>query len=578
MKRRPDLFSRLLSYFLICMAIPILVLMVSYLTGSNANLVKSLQEQASYTVSQNSAELTRLIERLRHDAYEIAKNPVTIDTLNGRKADSKELSDLLFKTIAGDASDAQVHVLDSTATTRLSTGEFPEEYDLRTFQARLDPRSPLNMVHSLPQSSSLLTVVGRPTDGSNPIICTIVRRVYDDKGVNCGYVIVELLGSALGKFLFPESILNEELLYDKSVPYYLNLKQPQLNGDPASVSDLRQLSQGKLNYRTDQSVVVSTPLLGTNLFLVGLVNITPYQKNIRHLLAIVVVAILLGTALSVVLALVFSRSISHPIQDLMQAMMEVEKGNLQSPQLSSDIKEFRQMEASFKQMVAQIVHLLALTKEEEAKVIEAERKALESQMKPHFLFNTLNTIKALARIHNEEEIYQISLKLGKLLRSTVDNHDSLCTVRESMEMVDSYLTIQNIRFGDRLHVEEHMDEAAADCVTPKLIIQPMVENAIGHGLEPKSGDWHLKVSATVHAGMLTITIKDDGVGIPEGVIPPDLDDLENSGHVGLYNAYRRIKLQFQDEGQVHIDSVAGSGTTVTMTMPAVTREQIKPLI
>jgi two-component system sensor histidine kinase YesM len=210
---------------------------------------------------------------------------------------------------------------------------------------------------------------------------------------------------------------------------------------------------------------------------------------------------------------------------------------------------------------------LQITREEQANLVEAERQALESQMNPHFLFNTLNTIKALARMHGQEEIYTISIKLGKLLRSTIDNHESECSLKESMSLVDSYLTIQKIRFGEKLHVQLELEESCSDILTPKLIIQPLVENSIVHGLEPKAGEWNIAVRIEKLDTNIRISIEDNGIGIPKGNLPDDLNDLANSSHVGVYNVYRRLVLKYGKHMDFSITSQEGVGTLVTLSFP-----------
>ncbi|NCC65422.1 MAG: sensor histidine kinase, partial [Spirochaetia bacterium] len=315
-------------------------------------------------------------------------------------------------------------------------------------------------------------------------------------------------------------------------------------------------------------VVAVEAVPGTDLLLAAVVSSVPYQESFDRLLLIFIGTMAVGSILAMILSLLFSRSISRPIKNLASRMSEVEKGNLQTHEVTASIFEFTQLEHSFNVMVKQIISLLELTKEEEKKLHEAERKALESQMNPHFLFNTLNTIKALAKLHDEQEIYTISVKLGKLLRSTIDNHESECTLEQSMSLIDSYLTIQKLRFGEKLHVQTYLDPNCKDVKTPKLIIQPLVENAIIHGLEPKAGVWDLQVKVVQLDNRIFISVQDNGVGIKKGTLPDDLEELANSTHVGVYNVYRRLYLKYKDKMHISIISAVGEGTTVKVSFPA----------
>jgi len=209
-------------------------------------------------------------------------------------------------------------------------------------------------------------------------------------------------------------------------------------------------------------------------------------------------------------------------------------------------------------MVIELIHLIQKTKTEEKEIIEAERKTIEaerislqSQMNPHFLYNTLNTIKALAYINKQQDIYTMSIKLGELLRATVNNTEAYCDIDTSVQLVQSYLTIQFLRFKDKLHVTYQIDENLMDIVTPKLIVQPIVENAIIHGLEKKVGDWNLsliiKSVSLNNKEYVSIEVIDNGVGFPPGFLPFHPDALQETKHVGLSNIYRRLHLYYGDD-------------------------------
>ena len=159
------------------------------------------------------------------------------------------------------------------------------------------------------------------------------------------------------------------------------------------------------------------------------------------------------------------------------------------------------------------------------------------------------------------------MKLGKLLRSTIDSHESEATLAHSIALIDSYLTIQKLRYGEKLVTSIHLDPACAHIKTPKLIIQPLVENAIIHGLEPKVGNWFLAVRVEAVGRHIQITVEDNGVGFDRATLPQDLNDLAHSTHVGLYNVYRRLSLAYQNELEFSIDSTVGKGTIIRISLP-----------
>ncbi|MFA6844744.1 MAG: sensor histidine kinase [Sphaerochaetaceae bacterium] len=577
---KTSLFSRLLTYFIIVMLIPVGFFVVYYVSWGDKNLLRSLKQQASLSIKRDSADLAEVLESYRHKAYLISTDPMTINILkqDNPQTDSLEARNMyikLFNIMKGDTYLAFAHMVSNSGNVRFSTHDFPTVYDLRFHNNEWEQENVLSLSQAGSQTASIISIRGRTSsENGKPILITILRRVYDSEGDNLGYVIVEVLNEAISPLVNKDMALSEEVLVDASSYWACSTIHANQVGSFDKFPNLAAIKGDFSNGVSikNNSVTAITPIKGTDLLLAGTISSTPYAVNMKQLLVILLLALGIGSLMAVVLSFLFSRSISKPIKKLATSMKAVEEGNIHIQIGDAKIRELSQLNHSFNAMVLQITSLLDLTREEEAKLAEAERMALESQMNPHFLFNTLNTIKALARMHNEDQIYIITIKLGKLLRSTIDNHESECSIAESMALVDSYLTIQKIRFGEKLHVKLNTPQSCNDIMTPKLIIQPMVENAIVHGLEPKSGEWNLCVDIHEENELLTILIKDDGVGFDRSKLPLNLDELEKSTHVGLYNIYRRLKLSFGDKASFLIESKPGEGTMVKMTMPSLHRK------
>ncbi|MFA6935481.1 MAG: sensor histidine kinase, partial [Sphaerochaetaceae bacterium] len=265
-------------------------------------------------------------------------------------------------------------------------------------------------------------------------------------------------------------------------------------------------------------------------------------------------------------SLVFTKSIADPISDLIKSMQMLGKGLFKPRVKEARIKEIRDLDRSFNRMTAQIADLIETNKEEEAKLHTAERKALEAQINPHFLYNTLNTIKSLARINGQDEIYTIAVRLGKLLRANIDNDKALTSLGESFALVESYLIIQKIRFSSKLEYTIELEDSIAQIQTPKLILQPFVENAIGHGLEPKVGSWMLAVKGWKDGPRIHLSVEDNGVGFEDSLLK-DLESLKDSGHVGVYNTYRRLRLHYGQSAYVSFSHRDEGGTRVDISFP-----------
>ncbi len=157
--------------------------------------------------------------------------------------------------------------------------------------------------------------------------------------------------------------------------------------------------------------------------------------------------------------------------------------------------------------------------------------------------------------------------MGELLRSSIYNSNQNCTLKESIQLIESYLTIQQIRFNDKLFVEYNIDNTLLNTITPKLILQPIVENAITHGLEPKMGQWHLLITIKKVDNNAVIEIYDNGVGFKDKKLMKDLTLLEKSEQVGLFNVYKRLQLFYKNQASLTFEDIKPSGTKATIKIP-----------
>jgi two-component system, LytTR family, sensor kinase len=197
----------------------------------------------------------------------------------------------------------------------------------------------------------------------------------------------------------------------------------------------------------------------------------------------------------------------------------------------------------------------------EAQLAQAQLQALKMQLHPHFLFNTLNAISVL--IQKDPDLARRTVgRLSELLRYTLDNVGAQeVSLREELEFLDRYLQIEQTRFGDRLVVKIDVDEALKDAVVPNMILQPLVENAIKHGIARRRGEAAIEVSAQRENGSLTMIVRDNGVGLPHG---------ERKDGVGLSSTRARLKELYGEQQSFVLSNVAGGGAEAILTIPFMT--------
>ena len=283
---------------------------------------------------------------------------------------------------------------------------------------------------------------------------------------------------------------------------------------------------------------------------------------------------LAAVALATVLSLRFSSSFTRPITRLARLMGEAENGNLDVKFQDDDATgEVRALGQSFNSMIAKIRELLSLVYKEQQEKRRAEIRTLQAQIKPHFLYNTLDTIRWMAEERNAPEIVNTVSALTRLFRISLSRGQEIIPLSEEAEHVRSYLYIQKVRYEEKLNYTIDIPESLGNLKVHKLILQPLVENAIYHGIKQKRGPGHIGVSARREGDALIFTVSDDGAGMsPEKCAQlnrelTDDDAIPDSGY-GIFNVNNRIRLSYGKEYGLRYEINPSGGVTVTLTCPA----------
>lgn len=283
--------------------------------------------------------------------------------------------------------------------------------------------------------------------------------------------------------------------------------------------------------------------------------------------------------LSVGLIFLFSWSFGTRVERFREQMQRAAAGNFDLEASLGGQDEISDLYGYLGIMIGDIQRLLAENYQErlhaeqlKTQQREAEFKALASQINPHFLYNTLETIRMKARVNHEPEIEELVKLLAKILRKSIQVGGSEVTVKAETELVEAYLKIQRYRFDERIQYRIQMNEEVENCRILPLILQPLVENSIIHGLETKEGTGCILIQIEERAEQLFITVEDDGVGMDEArlaLLQKELGrrSLERS-HVGVCNVHERIRLRYGEEYGLSIQSVKGNMTRVVLHLPA----------
>jgi two-component system sensor histidine kinase YesM len=307
-------------------------------------------------------------------------------------------------------------------------------------------------------------------------------------------------------------------------------------------------------------------------------NITPYKQIFERIIFIkrlVVIVFACIFALVILWGIRFSRSLTRPIEDLIARMKLAEKGNFAGANLiageetAASMDEIGLLQRTFRLMVERINTLITENYASRLLVKETEFKALQAQINPHFLYNTLESINWIAKMNRQPQISQMVESLALLLRYSVSLKEPIVTLAEELEIVQSYITIQKFRFEDRLDFSLDIPDRYHSLRIPKLSLQPLLENAIQYALEPSIGICSITVRSYETDGGLKLTVEDNGPGMPADTLARlRSGKLKTNGKgIGLLNIDERIKISFGEQYGVQVESRPGHGTRVIVSIP-----------
>lgn len=294
--------------------------------------------------------------------------------------------------------------------------------------------------------------------------------------------------------------------------------------------------------------------------------------------------------LAILVAVLISRHLSRPILELRTTMQAVERGDFDISATVRSNNEIGELARDFNIMLARIKELVQRNAEEQEEKRRSELLVLQNQITPHFLYNTLDSVIWMAEGRRHDEVVMMVSSLARLLRLSISRGDELVSIRDEMEHIRSYLTIQKLRYRDKLDFRIDVDPGVSSLQVPKVILQPLVENAIYHGIKPREEGGCVRVTGEICGETVVLVVSDNGAGMDEkhraalldgeGRIAADLTPAvvnhrsirvrgRNGSRVGVRNVNERIKLYFGEPYGLVFRSVVGEGTTVEIRLPVV---------
>lgn len=545
---------------------------------TNTSIFENSSQYTQTIIQQMNQNIDSYIDYMENIAYLISSNEDVQDYLFSDEIDSEGRYRILkqFETILDSRSDIRnVGIISKSGRMLINNGSKSVNHDLN-----INTQEWYTQALNSPEGATLTSShVQHIISGERPWVITLSRGIRDrsGSGEKEGVFFIDLNYSAIS------GLCDQSTVGTKGYAFILDAKgnivyhpqQQQLYNE-------LQTENISLIMDTDEDTVLTGTGNNGKLYSISRSDKTGWTvvdcTNVRELLSksrqaqsiYVLTAVVL-----VIVALLFSRfmarSITLPIQKLRDSMKKVQEGDFSVSDVVVDSRnEIGSLTKSFDVMTHRIQELMEQNVHEQEQKRKSELKALQSQINPHFLYNTLDSIIWMAEGKKNEEVVLMTASLARLLRQSISNEDEVVPIANEVEYARGYLTIQKMRYKDKLEFQIDVDPSILHIPLIKLVLQPIIENAIYHGLKYKESKGLLIIKGFPKDGNAVLQVIDDGVGMDEETLAHIYDRHKVNYHsngVGVYNVQKRLKLYYGEDYGITYESVVGKGTTATITIP-----------
>ncbi|MCP8967764.1 cache domain-containing sensor histidine kinase [Ectobacillus ponti] len=352
---------------------------------------------------------------------------------------------------------------------------------------------------------------------------------------------------------------------------------PKLVGSVDAAAAKYPRINGSFRSPAEDKLISTHTLAGLSWTLVHSVKVEHLTENTNQLRNVLVILFLLFVCISTLLCVIMAWNVSDPLSRLTRLMKRVEKGEFDVDFSVASKDEIGILAHGFNSMIARIKQLIQENYQIALQQKEAQLYALQSQINPHFIYNTLETISMAVETGQDRVVVKMVTLLGRMLRYSIGNKSSFVPIAQELKHTQDYLTIQKIRFEDRLSFQVAAELDVTKYIVPKFILQPVVENSVKYGLEQEE-DVHIEIRVYEEDGGIVFHIQDNGPGMEEAVLQRLQEELEREqqvkrdGSFGLMNVHTRVRMTFGAPYGMRVTS-GGQGTTVLITVPAQREEE-----
>lgn len=410
----------------------------------------------------------------------------------------------------------------------------------------------------------------------------IARGIQDDAGNTVGMVVLELDAYTTGS-----TLLSKQNILPSQVSFLLDgenqmICRNNMISEELCRKILHQYRDGKRAFWLEEGgeryycCAQYNGMVGwVTVSVVAQDDLFPQSGSLRSYIVLLVAFCL---ALACVLWMILSQMVTKPLERLSAGMKQVQERDFEVHLLHDRTDELGELTDSFNYMVDEINTLINRVYREQLAQKNAELEALQAQINPHFLYNTLDSINWMLIDRGEMDVSEIIVALGKLMQYSMDTRVAMVPLQEEYNNARDYLMIQKNRLEDQLEYQLELAEDLTQIRVPKLLLQPLIENAIKHGILPTNRSGLIQVQTVRRGARIRITVRDNGAGMK----PEELEryrkllcGTEEQRGIGVRNVARRLRLRFGDVCRFEVESAPEQGTSVTVILPVDMEEELK---
>ena len=536
-------------YFLITNLVLVLLLgSIFYFSSSSLLIQKEISakteaiEKSGNYIELYMSKLTTLSQVISHDkgVYDYLKNKDETEKNRILNIIDNTLStDPYIKSIILIRKDGAVISNEKNVNMEVSSDMMKEEWYVNSL---MNPMPVLNPLRK--QNFSV--------DGMDDWVISVSREIADTNGENLGVLLIDVKYQALHEYLQNQEtgknsdivILDEDnrIVYYKEIPYDISQEK--------YLKNLKNIEEGY--NRKENTVTVKYPIKNTHWMLIEISYMQEIESLKNHFFEMIVISCLASLLITVLISISVLRRITKPIKELEQHMNNF-NNDLSKINLKGDVSiEILSLQNHFNEMIDKIKYLR-----------EYEINALYSQINPHFLYNTLDTIIWMAEFQDTEKVISITKALSNFFRISLSNGKEKIPLKEEINHIKEYLYIQKQRYEDKLEYKISIQEELENIEVPKIILQPFVENAIYHGIKNLDATGIISIYSQIIENKIELIIEDNGIGFEAA----KKQELMKMGGVGIKNVNKRIQYYYGNEYGAKIDSSFKAGARIIITLP-----------